>query len=78
VPPSLCEAVDVHWPLLDADVAKGQTPAAGAAVPAPQPPGPVLARAERTARGWVDRLFAAWESGWLYDRAAGTLSLLWL
>jgi hypothetical protein len=64
---------DVPWPLLDATAAKGQTPAAGAVVPAPQPPGPVLARAERTARGLVDRLFTAWESSWLDDRAAGTL-----
>jgi hypothetical protein len=68
---------DVHWPLLDAAAAKGQSPAAGAVVPAPQPPGLVLARAERTARGLVDRLFTAWESSWLDDRAAGTLGLLW-
>ena len=63
---------DVNLPLLGADAAKGWTRAAGAAVPAPQPPAPVLARAraEGTARGLTDRLFAAWESGWLSDRSA--------
>ena len=63
---------DVPLPLLDSEAAKGQTPAAGAAVPASQPPSPVLARAEGTAQGLVDRLFTAWESGWLYDSSAVT------
>jgi hypothetical protein len=67
---------DVPLPLLDSGAAKGQRPAAGAAVAAAPPPAPVLARAERTARGLVDRLFTAWESGWLDDRSAGTLRLL--
>src|SRR5207244_11572118 len=63
---------DVNQPLLGSDAAKAWTRAAGAAGPAPQPPAPGLARARAggTARWLTDRLFAAWESGWLGDRSA--------
>jgi len=67
---------DGSQPALGSDLEKSWTQAAGAAVRALQPPAPVLAGAERTARGLVDRLFTAWESGWLDDRSAGTLRLL--
>ena len=66
---------EVKQPLLNSDAAKGNTRAACAAFPGPQPPSPVLARAERTARSWTDWFFAAEQQGWLCDCSAGALSL---
>jgi hypothetical protein len=63
---------NVNRPLLGADTAKAWTPAVSAAVCAPRQLAPVLARArtEGVALGLIDRLFAAWEGGWLGDRSA--------
>jgi hypothetical protein len=66
---------DANRPLLDSDAANGSTRAAGAAdralQPSPLAPIFVRVRAEGAQRWLTDRLFAAPENGWPWDRSAG-------
>jgi hypothetical protein len=79
-PGAALPGVDGSRPLLGSDAEQGGTPAAGAGVIGLQPPAlPLVStrvRAEGIVRGLTDRLFAAWESGWPYDRSAETGSWL--
>jgi hypothetical protein len=60
-------------PLLGSDSEEGGTRAADATVRAAQPLALVLAPADEAVCELLDRLFAAWESGWPVGRSAGAV-----